>query len=123
EPERLFILIGNHDRINTNVYLTDESPFSPMKYWDKPPVIVDVPIMRDINGYKFLFVPYVPPGKLGDAINSVDVDLNIVSAVFAHQEIRGCKLNKFTVSKHGDRWPADAPPMFSGHIHEFDQLK
>ena len=43
------------------------------------------------------------------------------SMIFAHQEFRGCKMNKIT-SNAGDSWDETFPPIVSGHIHETQTL-
>jgi len=119
----LYILVGNHDRINNKIYLTDESPFISMKDWKEPPVIVDKPILEQIDGLKFIFCPYVAPGRFSEALCTIDFKWNEITAVFAHQEIKHCKLSQFAVSTHGDKWSIDKCPLFSGHIHDYARLK
>lgn len=68
----LYILIGNHDRINNQDFLTSLHPFTAVKGWDKTTVIDTsrVDAFTTKTGHKFLlsFVPYVPPGKLNLAL-------------------------------------------------------
>ena len=73
----LYILIGNHDRINNQDFLTPLHPFTAVKGWDKT-VVVDtsrVDTFSTKSGNKFLlsFVPYVPPGKFNLALQESGV--------------------------------------------------
>lgn len=73
----LYILIGNHDRINNQDFLTSLHPFTAVKGWDKT-VVVDISRVDTFStksGDKFLlsFVPYVPPGKFNLALQESGV--------------------------------------------------
>jgi DNA repair exonuclease SbcCD nuclease subunit len=120
---KLYILIGNHDRPSNQVYLTDEHPFTALKRW-KNTFIVDKVYSDKILDQSFLFVPYVPPGKFMDAIQSHlgdNPDLSKFSCIFAHQEFYGAKMG-IVESKVGDQWKSEYPLVVSGHIHDFDVL-
>lgn len=65
-----YVLIGNHDRTNNSVFLTSESPFNSLKYWDNT-TIVDVSLQRIIEGHTFTFMPYVYPGRFMEAMNTM----------------------------------------------------
>ncbi len=136
--ERLWLLIGNHDRPNNNVFLTDEHPFVALEHWKKTRV-VSRPLMDTLTlssesgacSIRLLCLPYVAPGRLDEALQTIGYSLDPkkefqsiseASIVFAHQEFFGCRLGART-SEHGDRWPENAPPCFSGHIHEYDVLQ
>jgi hypothetical protein len=74
-----YILIGNHDRANNNVFLTEEHPFTALKYWSDF-TVVDTVLIKDIvseDGDKaqFVFVPYVSPGRLREALKTAGLDL------------------------------------------------
>jgi len=109
-----YILVGNHDMCNNQQFLTDNHWMNGMKEWDNV-VIVDDVIVNTLGGKKMVFVPYVPPGRFEEALNTVggweDAD-----CIFAHQEFYGCKMGAI-VSVEGDKWPLDAPHVVSGHIH------
>lgn len=144
----LVILIGNHDRPNNNVFLTDEHPFTALTQWErtlvvwKPEVLtfslktrewfgVSINAIRNITPEddvvaKFLFMPYVPVGRFREAIDTCSemrgVDIKSLTGVFAHQEFKNAKMGAI-VSKHGDEWPLDYPLVVSGHVHDFDILQ
>ena len=108
--KRTFVLIGNHDRINNNVYMTDEHPFSSLKGSIDNLVIVDKTYFEE----GFCFVPYVPNGRFLEAIGD---NLERSDCFFAHQEFSGCKMGGI-ISENGDEWDEKFPPVFSGHIHD-----
>ena len=110
-----YVLVGNHDQINASQFLTDGHWMNGMKEWDNVVVVDNVKIL-EINDEKFIFVPYVPPGRFQEALNTLQDDWKDASCIFAHQEFYGCKMGAI-VSVEGDRWPLDYPHIVSGHIH------
>jgi DNA repair exonuclease SbcCD nuclease subunit len=138
-----YLIIGNHDRPNNSDFLSDKHPFNALKEWTNM-TVVDTTTHVEINGQKFTIVPYVPPGKLFDALTTSvpngtsdgtsDGTSNgtpkvesgdkykEATAIFAHQEIYGAKMGAIT-SNVGDKWPNDYPLLISGHIHDYDRLQ
>jgi len=86
-----------------------------MKEWGNT-VIVDKIVSETIKGVKFIFAPYVPPGRFEEALNTFEGDWRDAYCIFAHQEFAGCKMGSI-VSVEGDRWPLTNPHVVSGHIH------
>jgi DNA repair exonuclease SbcCD nuclease subunit len=113
----LYYIVGNHDAINNQIFLTEEHAFLPFKEWPHRICIVDKPTYT--NG--FLMVPYVPPGRFNEALNTYPQMVE-PRAIFCHQEFRGVQLGPIK-SRHGDEWPEDAPLIVSGHIHEHQWLQ
>lgn len=109
---KVFICVGNHDMINNQQFLTTNHWMNGMKKWPNVTVVDTQPVMYE----GFVFLPYVFPGRLHEVLNMLE-DWKDATCVFAHQEIRGCKMGPF-VSKDGDVWDSDMPLMISGHIHE-----
>lgn len=136
-----FLIIGNHDRPNNNVFLTAEHPFTAMRHWSNF-TVVDSVIVKELesgSGIKgtFAFVPYVYPGRFKEALLTEDLDyptkeskhdedkynkLKSCAAIFAHQEFYGAKMG-IKKSTEGDTWPDDAPICISGHIHDYHILQ
>jgi DNA repair exonuclease SbcCD nuclease subunit len=120
-----YLLIGNHDRPNNSTFLTNEHPFNALKDWDNM-TVVDTTQERTINGQKFKFVPYVPPGRFEEALivnsNVKEYSPNNETAIFAHQEFYGVKMGSF-ISKDGDKWPLNYPLIISGHIHDYEETQ
>jgi len=117
--KKTYVLIGNHDRINNNVFLTEEHPFSGMKDYENLKIIDSVYIENN-----FVFVPYVSNGRFKEALQTklTEKDYSNSLAIFAHQEFRGCKMGAF-ISKDGDIWEEYLPPVFSGHIHDKQKIQ
>lgn len=130
-----YVLIGNHDRLNNQDFMSNIHPFAGLSVPNCE--VVDHTMLRVIQGLVFTFVPYVPPGRFLEALSIVDtvvVDETIVIAptdtipshvswrdsimLFAHQEFKGCTIGTKT-SEEGDVWPKEYPLVISGHIHEF----
>lgn len=123
----LYVVVGNHDRPNNSNFLTDEHPFAGLKHW-KNTFIIDQGLVTTIQGHKFLFVPFVPPGRFKEAIKQIipedcqlDQVLSEMTCIFAHQEFEGAKMGAIC-SEVGDPWPLNYPYVISGHIHDYDQL-
>ena len=74
----VYICVGNHDMINNQQFLTDAHWMNGMKEW-KDVTIVDKPVTFN----KFLFVPYVFPGRFVEALETVD-DWKDALCIFAH---------------------------------------
>jgi len=110
-----YVLVGNHDYIQNQQFLTTNHWMNAMKDW-KNTIIVDKVIVKVIKNEKLVFVPYVPPGRFEDALNTIGDDWKDASCIFAHQEFYGCKMGAI-VSEEGDKWSLDNPHIVSGHIH------
>jgi DNA repair exonuclease SbcCD nuclease subunit len=120
----LFVLIGNHDRPSNAVYLTEESPFNACKSWENT-TIVDKVTKHNFEDKNFVFLPYVPTGRLAEALTSQNItseNINEYDIVFAHQEFKGCNMGMIT-SNEGDPWDETWPLCISGHIHDYQVLQ
>lgn len=127
-----YVLIGNHDRPNNQDFLSDLSPFYGL-HGTTNLIIVDRVNRAIINGHRFVFVPYVPPGKFHEALSTLDTEsmpdnnsgltpeYHRASIIFAHQEFRGAKsgIHESTI---GDTWSLDEPVVITGHFHDYHQL-
>jgi DNA repair exonuclease SbcCD nuclease subunit len=113
---KTYILVGNHDLCNNQQFLTQNHWMNGMKEWSNT-VIVDKVIQVTLKDKKLVLVPYVPPGRFEEALNTIGNDewMN-ASCIFAHQEFYGCKMGAI-MSIEGDRWPEQNPWVISGHIH------
>lgn len=118
---KTYLIIGNHDRPNNSNYLTDEHPFNSLKEWNNIEVVDKVKEII-LNGQKFIFVPYVPPGKFEEALSTLNSSFLDARCIFAHQEFKNAKMGAI-VSTVGDIWPKSNPLVVSGHIHDYDKLQ
>lgn len=122
----VYILMGNHDLRNNKQFLTDNHFFNPYKKWSNL-YIIDKPLCVEIKDKTFIFVPYVPPGKFIEALNTLpfeDVTWETVDCIFAHQEFHGSAYGPIPEvgSNIGDVWDDDYPLVISGHIHTSGKL-
>lgn len=130
--KEVFVIIGNHDRPNNRVFLTDEHPFN--LYKRIPGIkIVDTCYVHEFDPtiygrdpelnedgtqkkMRFCFVPYVPDGMYLKALEVCNINPLEMTAFFSHSEFDGCKLSKLT-KKKCDKWPLEYPLNISGHLH------
>lgn len=112
----VYVLVGNHDYINNSQFLTDAHWMNAMKMWDNVS-IVDRGETTTTSFGKFVFCPYVFPGRFKEALDLIDADWTSARAIFCHQEFAGCKMGAMQ-SVDGDAWDADSPFIISGHIHD-----
>jgi DNA repair exonuclease SbcCD nuclease subunit len=120
---RLVVLIGNHDRRNNSDFQTEYHFFTALK--DHPNIWVvdhalDLKLVIGEERVRLVFVPYVPPGRFREALNTLEVSVEDRRplVIFAHQEFKGSKMGAI-VSQIGDEWSTKAPLVISGHLHEY----
>jgi DNA repair exonuclease SbcCD nuclease subunit len=112
---KTYVLVGNHDMCNNQQFLTQNHWMNGMKEWENT-IIVDQVLTETIRGEKFVFAPYVTPGRFEEALNTIGDEWRDASCIFAHQEFAGCKMGAI-VSVEGDKWALTNPSVISGHIH------
>jgi DNA repair exonuclease SbcCD nuclease subunit len=110
-----YILVGNHDYENNQQFLTDNHWMNSLKYWDNL-TVVDRVVQYKKSDIQLTLVPYVPPGRFEEALNTTGKDWKNSDIIFAHQEFIGFKMGSIT-SSDGDKWSLDYPHVISGHIH------
>lgn len=111
-----YVLVGNHDMINNQQFLTENHWMNSMKHWDSDVYVIDKPFLLQLNGDNYILCPYVYPGRFIEALNKLDFDFKDAKLIFAHQEFKGCKMGAIT-SELGDVWEENYPKVISGHIH------
>ena len=127
-----FILIGNHDLKNNKQFMSEEHPFTSLKYFCQAyeynndlgikSMIIDKTAAISIKNQKFIFVPYVPPGRFIEALELSPTIWNDATCIFAHQEFYNCQMGAIK-STQGDKWDLNNPFVISGHIHDYDELQ
>lgn len=110
-----YVLVGNHDYIQNQQFLTTNHWMNGMKDWEGV-TIVDNVITATLSDVVLTFVPYVPPGRFIEALDSGDYDWKSSDIIFAHQEFYGCKMGAI-LSVEGDKWDDSYPQVISGHVH------
>lgn len=110
-----YILVGNHDLINNQQYLSKNHWMRGMTEWHNVKIIEET-YATIINDEKIVFVPYVAPGRFIEALDTLVDDWKDCSCIFAHQEFAGCKMGAI-ISTEGDIWNPMYPQVVSGHIH------
>lgn len=114
----VYVLVGNHDMVDNSQFLTDNHWMTCMYKFNNV-IVVDTPVELETDGGKFVFCPYVPNGRFEEALDRIE-DWHQADCVFAHQEIKGCKMGSI-ISESGDVWEPHYPYIVSGHIHERQQ--
>lgn len=117
EKTKVYVIVGNHDYINNQQFMTDNHWMNGLKQW-RNVYVVDTVLYTD----ELFFVPYVPVGKFIEALDSTGKDWKSAKYIFSHQEFRGCKMGAI-VSSHGDEWSEDYPQIISGHIHDYQKTQ
>lgn len=114
---KIFIIVGNHDMVNNQVYLSNKHWMNGLKEWE------NITIVDKVIEYKgFVFIPYVFPGKFIEALDTLEgYDWKKARCIFAHQEFYGCKMGAIK-SNDGDKWDKDYPNVISGHIHSTQKI-
>lgn len=114
----VYVLVGNHDLINNSQFLTNNHWLNPFKYLENV-IIVDTVTFFYIENDLFICLPYVPPSRFIEALNTLPENINWKDAksIFCHQEFKGCKMGAIT-SSDGDKWDIDDPLVIAGHVHE-----
>lgn len=116
QDTHVYLLIGNHDYVNASQYLTTEHPWNALKEW--PGVTI---VDRPVQVGECVYMPYVPNGRMQEALDAHTPEWRAAKVVFAHQEIRGVTVG-VEASQNGDPWLPEYPLLISGHIHERQKL-
>lgn len=111
----VYVLVGNHDMENNSCFLSDSHWMMALHEWDNV-TICDSVVELKLEGGNIVFCPYIPNGRFEEALDT-NPDWHNATAIFAHQEIKGCKMGSI-VSADGDKWETFYPLLISGHIHE-----
>lgn len=125
EKVKVFLIIGNHDLLNNQQFLTSNHAFNSFKKFDNV-TVCDRVIVKIIENEKFVFCPFVPPNRFEEALNTIKIkgkDWVDATCIFAHQEFYGCRFNPVMTSTEGDIWLKDSPLVVSGHIHDEQWLQ
>lgn len=102
---------------NNSQFLSENHWMNSLKHWDNIEIVDKVKYI-EINGFKFMFCPYVEPGRFIEALETYKEKKlwKECDCIFAHQEFYGCKMGAI-LSDKGDKWDIKDPFIISGHIH------
>lgn len=117
----VYILVGNHDYINNSQFLSDNHWMNALKEWENV-FIVDKGMVCDTVFGKFIFCPYVYPGRFIEALDIIDPEWKNARSIFCHQEFYGCSMGSIK-SVDGDKWNIDYPFIISGHVHDKQRIQ
>lgn len=115
-----YVLVGNHDYISNSQFLTDHHWMNPFKRWNNLTIVDKVTVINHMEN-RFTLVPYVPDGRLLEALQ-FDDKWKESSMIFAHQALNGVKMGMVVVSGV-EEWEDEYPFMCSGHIHDKQRIK
>lgn len=129
EITTLFIIVGNHDRVNPSDFLSDIHPFIGCQWW-KNTTVADTVRKTKVKGFKFCLVPYVAKNRYFEALDKYNINVNDFDCFFSHQEFKGCNYGPHSESDAKDVcesdakdvWRKDYPLNVNGHIHEYQNL-
>ena len=124
EKALTYVLVGNHDMINNQQFLTPIHPFTGIRENPRIKIVSKLEtLVVDIISSTLLFLPYVPPGRFMEALDNTD--LTQIRCIFCHQEFKGAALtaNGTKLSTNGDAWDKENPFIISGHIHTYARLQ
>lgn len=115
-----FVLVGNHDYIGPDEFLSKNHWMNSISsFHPRTITIIDKPVRQG----NCVYVPYVPPGRFGEALRQIDTSGGdgMVEYVFCHQEFKGAVYefgDDAAVSIAGDCIPMGFGLIVSGHIHK-----
>ena len=120
EISPLVIIVGNHDRVNNQDFLSEYHAFNSYKNWPNV-TVADTTKEIFIKSNRFILVPYVYPGRFEEALSKIN-DPYQCKCIFAHQEFFGAQMGAIK-SDIGDKWDLKHPLVVSGHIHDYQVLQ
>jgi len=117
---KTFCLVGNHDAINNQIFLTDQHWMNGCKEWDNL-TIVDKGTIFEYEGIQLCLIPYVPDGRFKEAL-SLTEGWEDSQFLFSHQLFNGCQMGPI-IASNVEEYEDDYPLCFNGHIHTYQKIK
>jgi len=113
---KVYLLVGNHDFKNNNVFCSNDHFLNPFKKW-KNVQVIDVPTIININNNKIACFPFIPEGRFHEArIKYLGEDINY-NLCLGHQGFTGATLDNGMAFTGTDKWLKKYPMMITGHFH------
>jgi len=131
------ILIGNHDGINNQIFLSENHWLNVVKTYRNVKV-VDKILIENVSStsstiteitncssvpsvsapsVKMTFCPYVPDGKFRNALDTRRGEWEDSQIIFAHQLFDGSKMGSIITEKV-EKWDENEQMIVCGHIHD-----
>lgn len=122
---KTFVLVGNHDMINPNQFLTENHWLNVYKGWTDSLIIVDKVIYHEIvesgKTSRLIFCPYVPDGRLKEALDTSNTAWKNADVIFAHQTLDGVKMGAI-LAENIESWDGDLPNCVAFHVHDLQKI-
>jgi DNA repair exonuclease SbcCD nuclease subunit len=123
-----FFLVGNHEKVSNNIFQTNDHPYVALEDYPNLNIVYKAQYTQ-IGSHNYFFCAYTPNGRFYEALltscddeSQLQQRLQSTTAIFAHQEFKGCQLGPIKSTK-GDVWGLEKPLVISGHIHTFEILQ
>lgn len=115
------VLVGNHDMDHNKRFCEIDCHWMQLLKHVDNVTVIDRPRVINMDGANICCVPYVPPGRFREAIETFQKDFQInadaCDLVVAHQEFANGKLSDSIISSCLE--PYDFMPLcVSGHLHK-----
>jgi DNA repair exonuclease SbcCD nuclease subunit len=116
-----YCLVGNHDATNNSFYCSTNHWMNVLHNLHQQLIIVDKP--KWIPNTRVLLCPYTSDGRFMEMLNEFTAqEWQQAHMICAHQSFDGAKIGALMI-ENIESWPADAPYIVSGHIHEKQQVQ
>lgn len=115
-----FCLVGNHDAINNQIFLSNDHWMNGCKELQNF-IVVDKGYLHTHNGIQLCMLPYVPDGRFKEALGTID-GWEESHFLFTHQLFNGCKMGAIT-AQDIEEYEEDYPLCFNGHIHAYQKVQ
>ncbi len=116
-----YVLVGNHDMTSNTVFLTPDHWLNPFKKWPNLSII-DKPIYIGEPDDQVIAMPYVPNGRMIEALNLSCPEWPSARLILAHQQLNGAKMGSI-IEDQCEEWLDEFPMCISGHIHDKQWVK
>jgi len=120
------ILIGNHDGINNQIFLSENHWLNVVKTYRNVKVVDNILVENvgftscpstSCSTIKMTFCPYVPDGKFRHALDTRRGEWEDSQIIFAHQLFDGAKMGSIVV-QDVEKWGENEQMIVCGHIHD-----
>jgi hypothetical protein len=86
-----YVVVGNHDCVGNSVFLTPDHWANFLKSWANITVVDNV-IIEMIKGQKVVMCPYVPDGRVIEALDTKKGEWEDADVILSHVTIKGANM-------------------------------